>query len=50
MSPWSLTTLRAKPIKIGANAIRHSKDVTLQLAEARYHGTCLKRSSTAPRG
>ncbi len=30
---WSLTTLREKPVKIGAKVTRHSKYVTFQLAE-----------------
>ncbi len=30
---WSLTTLREKLIKIGATVARHSKYVTLQMAE-----------------
>ncbi len=30
---WSLTTLREKPIKIGAMVVRHSKYVTFQMAE-----------------
>ena len=30
---WSLTTLREKLIKIGANVVRHSKYVTFQMAE-----------------
>src|SRR5512135_1560446 len=30
---WTLTTLREKPIKIGAKVVRHAKAVTFQLAE-----------------
>ena len=30
---WSLTRLREKLIKIGANVVRHSKCVTFQMAE-----------------
>ena len=30
---WSLTTLREKLIKIGANVVRHSKYVFFQMAE-----------------
>ena len=30
---WTLTTLREKLIKIGANVVRHSKYVIFQLAE-----------------
>ena len=30
---WSLTTLREKLVKIGANVTRHAKYVTFQLAE-----------------
>ncbi len=30
---WSLTTLREKPIKIGAKVVRHGRYVTFQLAE-----------------
>ena len=30
---WSLTTLREKLIKIGANVVRHGRYVTFQLAE-----------------
>jgi len=33
VSRWTLTTLREKLIKIGANVTRHSKHVTFQLAE-----------------
>ena len=31
---WSLTTLREKPIKIGAKVVSRAKAVTFQLAEA----------------
>ena len=30
---WALTTLRDKPIKIGAKVVRHARYVTFQLAE-----------------
>ena len=30
---WSLTTLREKPIKIGAKVVRHGSYVRFQLAE-----------------
>ena len=30
---WSLTTLREKLLKIGANVVRHSKYVTFQMAK-----------------
>ncbi len=30
---WSLTTLREKLIKIGANVVRHGRYITFQLAE-----------------
>ena len=30
---WSLTTLREKLVKIGANVVRHGRYVTFQLAE-----------------
>ena len=30
---WSLTTLREKPIEIGAKVVRHGRYVTFQLAE-----------------
>lgn len=30
---WSLTTLRAKLIKIGAKVVSHSRYITFQLAE-----------------
>ena len=30
---WSLTTLRAKLVKIGAKVVRHGRYVTFQLAE-----------------
>ncbi len=33
MKHWSLTTLREKLIKIGANVVRHAKYVTFQMAE-----------------
>ena len=33
MKHWSLTTLREKLIKIGANVVRHAKCVTFQMAE-----------------
>ena len=31
---WSLTTLREKPIEIGAKVVRHARYVTFQMAEA----------------
>ena len=31
--PWSLTSLREKPIKIGAKVISHGRYVTFQMAE-----------------
>jgi hypothetical protein len=31
---WSLTTLREKLVKIGANVVRYGRHVTFQLAEA----------------
>ncbi len=30
---WSLTTLREKPVKIGAKVVSHGRYVTFQLAE-----------------
>jgi hypothetical protein len=33
VSPWTLTTLREKLIKIGAKVVSHAKSVTFQLAE-----------------
>ncbi len=30
---WPMTTLREKPIEIGANVVRHGRYVTFQLAE-----------------
>ncbi len=30
---WSLTTLREKLVKIGANAVHHGRYITFQLAE-----------------
>ncbi len=30
---WSLTTLREKPVKIGAKIVSHGRYVTFQLAE-----------------
>src|SRR4051812_10350306 len=30
---WTLTTLRAKLIKIGAKVVRHAKAITFQMAE-----------------
>ena len=30
---WTLTTLREKPIKIGAKVVAHAKYLTFQLAE-----------------
>ncbi len=30
---WSLTTLRNKPIKIGAKVVRHGRYVAFQIAE-----------------
>ena len=32
--PWSLTSLREKPIKIGAKVVSHGRYVTFQMAEA----------------
>ncbi len=32
--PWSLTSLREKLMKIGAQAVSHGRYVTFQLAEA----------------
>ena len=34
MAQWSLTTLRAKLVKIGARIVRHGRYVVFQLAEA----------------
>ena len=31
--PWSLTTLKEKLIKIGANVVSHGRYVTFQMAE-----------------
>jgi Transposase DDE domain group 1 len=31
--PWSLTSLREKPIKIGAKVVSHGRDVMFQMAE-----------------
>lgn len=31
--PWSLTSLRVKPIKIGANVVSHGRYVTFQMAD-----------------
>jgi hypothetical protein len=33
MEHWSLTTLREKPVKIGAKVVSHGRYVTFQLAE-----------------
>ncbi len=33
VAPWSLTTLREKLVKIGAQVVRHGRYVTFQLAE-----------------
>ena len=33
VTPWSLTTLREKLIKTGANVVRHPRYVTFQMAE-----------------
>ena len=33
MKTWTMTTLRAKLIKIGAKVVRHAKYVTFQMAE-----------------
>ncbi len=33
MEQWSLTTLREKPVKIGAKVVCHGRYVTFQLAE-----------------
>jgi hypothetical protein len=30
---WTLTTLREKPIKIGAKVVRHARQVIFQMAE-----------------
>ena len=33
MEHWSLTTMREKPIKIGAKVVRHGRYITFQLAD-----------------
>jgi regulation of enolase protein 1 (concanavalin A-like superfamily) len=38
MADWSLTSLQLKLIKIGARVVRHSRAITLQLAEVAITG------------
>lgn len=33
VSHWSMTTLRDRPIKIGATILRHGRSITFQMAE-----------------
>ncbi len=33
LKPWSITTVREKPIKIGAKIVRHGRYVTFQMAD-----------------
>jgi hypothetical protein len=43
--PWSLTSLREKLIKIGAEVVSHGRYVTLQLEpKLPGHGRCSSRS------
>ena len=40
---WSLTTLREKPVKIGAKVVRHGRYVTFQLAEVAVSGDLFRK-------
>ena len=33
VSPWSMTTLRDRLVKIGAKIVRHGRSITFQMAE-----------------
>jgi hypothetical protein len=33
VSHWSMTTLRDRPVKIGAKIVRHGRSITFQMAE-----------------
>ena len=37
IAEWSLTSLRKKPINIGAKVVRHGRYVTFQMAEVESH-------------
>ncbi len=39
---WSLTTLRQKPVKIGAKIVRNGRYVTFQLAEVAVPGNLFR--------
>ena len=36
--PWSLTSLKERPIKIGAKVVSHARYVTFQMAEVAVPG------------
>jgi hypothetical protein len=48
--PWSLTSLREKLIKIGAKVVSHGRYVTFQMADWRFRGRCLQKSSRSSPG
>ncbi len=41
---WSLTTLREKPVKIGAKVVRYGRYVTFQLAEVAAQKELFRKS------
>ena len=43
MVDWSLTSLQARLIKIGARVIRHARAITFQLAEVAVSGNLFNR-------
>ncbi len=47
MADWSLTSLQARLIKIGARVVRHARATTFQLAEAAVSGALFRRTLAA---
>ena len=41
-TPWSLTSLQLKLIKIGARVVRHARAITFQLAEVAVTGPMVR--------
>ena len=40
---WSLTSVKQKLIKIGAQVVTHGRTVAFQMAGSRSHGKCSRR-------
>ena len=49
MAHWSLTTLREKPVKIGARMVPHGRYITFQMAEVARDGPDVRADSSAVR-